>query len=225
MPYHAATYESAGLIASRSKDSATAKPRSVARMYGGFKRGRCHLPNGNYLEGTIQIASGVLGVLGVLGVVGAKGAEDAIAAGKAAKAAEEAKAAAKAAAAPTTGSGCPESASPAYGPSKPPGLRTPAEAGLTGGEAARIQNAADRIGKPVYLVGSRAEGTAKITSDWDYVVPEMTKRNKDAIKNSLPGAALRDDGIPRRIDLFRSNVGHDLPHVPFFPSLSSNAEL
>lgn len=64
-----------------------------------------NIANGNYVEGTIQIASGVLGVVGV------KGADDAIAAGKAAKAAkaaEEAKAAAKAAEAPTTGKGCPE---------------------------------------------------------------------------------------------------------------------
>lgn len=37
-------------------------------------------------------------------------------------------------------------------------------------QATRIQRAADRIGRPISVVGSRAAGTARETSDWDYII-------------------------------------------------------
>ena len=39
------------------------------------------------------------------------------------------------------------------------GLRTAEQARITSAEAERIQNAADRLGKPIHGVGSRAKGT------------------------------------------------------------------
>jgi hypothetical protein len=76
----------------------------------------------------------------------------------------------------------------------------------------------DRIGKPINLVGSRASGTAKVGSDWDYVIEGMTNANKNAVKNSLPGAPVRADQIPRNIDFFTTPVDPNLPHIPFTPT-------
>lgn len=55
------------------------------------------------------------------------------------------------------------------------------------GEAARIQNAANRTQTEICVVGSRANGTARPTSDWDYVVPPTTTRSTaHSLKSSLP---------------------------------------
>lgn len=88
------------------------------------------------------------------------------------------------------------------------------EVGLTSGEIVRIQNAANRISKPISLVGSRASGTAKASSDWDYVIEGMTNANKNAIKNSLPGAPIRIDQVPRNIDFLPG------PLLPYKPSIT-----
>ena len=71
-------------------------------------------------------------------------------------------------------------------------------------EYARIQNAATRIGKPIDVVGSRAAGTAKTTSDWDYVIEGINRRQWNQIKNSLPGARSVMDNSPRMIDIFKT---------------------
>lgn len=55
---------------------------------------------------------------------------------------------------------------------------------LTPGEAARVQNAANKIDQPISVVGSRASGTAGPYSDWDYVVEGANILCRDA------GAAL-----------------------------------
>ncbi|MBB1644795.1 hypothetical protein [Sphingobacterium sp. UME9] len=47
---------------------------------------------------------------------------------------------------------------------------------LSAGELARIENAATRIGKPINVVRSRSSGTAKATSDWDYVIEGLTNK-------------------------------------------------
>jgi hypothetical protein len=73
---------------------------------------------------------------------------------------------------------------------------------LTETELQRVQNAANRIGKPIYIVGSRAHGTAKVTSDFDYVIEGISSKKWNKIKNSPPGAPSRIDNLPRRIDLF-----------------------
>jgi RHS repeat-associated protein len=97
------------------------------------------------------------------------------------------------------------------------GSRIASEAGLSAGEIARIENAANRIGKPINLVGSRASGTANAASDWDYVIEGMTNANKNTIKNSLPGAQIRADQVPRNIDFFTEPLRTDLPHIQFNP--------
>ena len=97
------------------------------------------------------------------------------------------------------------------------GSRIASEVGLNAGEITRIQNAANRIGKPINLVGSRASGTANAASDWDYVIEGMTNANKNAIKNSLPGAPIRADQVPRNIDFFTDSLRTDLPHIQFTP--------
>jgi RHS repeat-associated protein len=50
------------------------------------------------------------------------------------------------------------------------GSRTAEQAGISAGDAARIQNAANRTNQEIIVVGSRASGTSKLTSDWDYIL-------------------------------------------------------
>ena len=57
---------------------------------------------------------------------------------------------------------------------------------IAGGDALRIQKAANKIDKPITVVGSRASGTAKAGSDWDYVIPGLKNSEWKKIKNSLP---------------------------------------
>ena len=92
-----------------------------------------------------------------------------------------------------------------------------AEVGLTVGEITRIQNAANRLGRPINLVGSRASGTAHAGSDWDYIIEGLTNANRNSIKNSLPGAPIRADQIPRNIDFLPGPVDPGLPHIIFSP--------
>jgi hypothetical protein len=101
------------------------------------------------------------------------------------------------------------------------GARTAAQAGLTPNQATRIQNAADRIGRPIYLVGSRARGVR--TGDWDYVIPSVPKRLWSKIRNSLPGEEMRLETGKTAVELFRSPLKPDLPHVPFIPSGAASA--
>ncbi|WET69681.1 nucleotidyltransferase domain-containing protein [Sphingobacterium sp.] len=88
---------------------------------------------------------------------------------------------------------------------------------LSAGELARIENAAARIGKPINVVGSRASGTAKATSDWDYVIEGLTNKQWKQIKNSLPGAPSRIDKLPRMIDIFKGPVDPTKPFITIFP--------
>ncbi|WPO84289.1 DUF6443 domain-containing protein [Chryseobacterium sp. JJR-5R] len=67
----------------------------------------------------------------------------------------------------------------------------------------RIENAASRINKPITVVGSRANGTAKAYSDWDYVIEGLNSREWSKIKNSIPGARSIIDNTPRNIDIFK----------------------
>jgi hypothetical protein len=86
-------------------------------------------------------------------------------------------------------------------------------------EILRIENAATRIGKPITVVGSRASGTAKLISDWDYVIEGITNRNWKKIKNSLPGAKSFIDNTPSNIDLFKGSIDVSRPYITI---LSSN---
>jgi hypothetical protein len=83
-------------------------------------------------------------------------------------------------------------------------------------EATRIQNAADKIGMPISLVGSRASGTAHPLSDWDYVITGANSRKKSSVKNSLPLGDITL-GPQGRLDIFTGPLNEDLPYITFYP--------
>ncbi|WP_190275519.1 hypothetical protein [Allochromatium vinosum] len=88
---------------------------------------------------------------------------------------------------------------------------------LTAQEIARIQNAANRTGTEISVVGSRAKGTPGPLSDWDYVVPEATgSRTIHSLRSSLPEGP-RSLGEPRNQDFFRSLVDPTKPFITFTP--------
>lgn len=87
---------------------------------------------------------------------------------------------------------------------------------LTGSERARIQNAADRIGHPISVVGSRAKGTAGPESDWDYVITGINSRTKHSVKSSLPQGAV-ELGVGRRYDIFTNGLAEGAPYITFNP--------
>ena len=89
-------------------------------------------------------------------------------------------------------------------------------ANITAGEATRIQNAANRIGREITLVGSRAEGTAGLASDWDYLV-NASGKEQHRIINSLPGAELRAEGIRDPVEFLRGALDPSRPHITFYP--------
>ncbi|WSB02518.1 polymorphic toxin-type HINT domain-containing protein [Streptomyces sp. NBC_01794] len=87
---------------------------------------------------------------------------------------------------------------------------------LTGSERARIQNAADRIGHPISVVGSRSIGKAGPESDWDYVITGINSRTKHSVKSSLPQGAV-ELGYGRRYDIFTSELAEGAPYITFHP--------
>jgi RHS repeat-associated protein len=108
------------------------------------------------------------------------------------------------------------------------GARTWQEAGITAAEALRIQNAADKTGQTIVLVGSRAAGTAGVASDWDYILNGASSA-RHAAESSLPrgtaGGAIRGTA-ESGIDIFQNynssapnftNLNPSLPHVVFTP--------
>jgi hypothetical protein len=88
---------------------------------------------------------------------------------------------------------------------------------ITASEALRIQNAANRIGEPISLVGSRASGTAGAYSDWDYVITGINGSTRHSVSSSLPRGAT-ELGVGRQIDIFTGPLDDTLPHITFFPS-------
>lgn len=81
----------------------------------------------------------------------------------------------------------------------------------------RIKNAAMRINKTIYLVGSRAAGTHQAHSDFDYIIPTIKSKEWTKIKNSLPGAKIPQDNVPNRIDLLKVSVDLSRPHIKINP--------
>jgi RHS repeat-associated protein len=86
---------------------------------------------------------------------------------------------------------------------------------LTPAEIQRIQNAANRIGKPINLVGSQASGTAGPDSDWDYVI-DANAPTRNSVSRSLPGAGNLSDGVRPNLDVFNGQVNPGAPFVTFF---------
>jgi RHS repeat-associated protein len=88
--------------------------------------------------------------------------------------------------------------------------------GLLTPEIIRIQNAADRAGVDINLVGSRATNTANANSDWDYVI-NANARTRNSLSRSLPGAGNLNEGIRPNIDVFSGGVNPGAPSIKFTP--------
>jgi RHS repeat-associated protein len=89
---------------------------------------------------------------------------------------------------------------------------------LSRSEARRIQNAADRTGQEISVVGSRASGTSRPESDWDYVIPNARSRTKHSLSSSLPEGERRGIDQPRHQDILEGPVNPELPHITFTPT-------
>ena len=90
---------------------------------------------------------------------------------------------------------------------------------MSNAELLRIQNAANRIGRPITVVGSRAAGKAGPYSDWDYVIEKgLNSKEWSKIKNSIPGAKSFIDNTPRRIDIFDGNINRSKPYIKIYPN-------
>jgi RHS repeat-associated protein len=87
---------------------------------------------------------------------------------------------------------------------------------LSASEIQRIQNAANRSGQEINLVGSRAGGTAGSSSDWDYVI-DANAKTRNSLSRSLPGAGDTVEGIRPNIDVFKGQVDETRPFIRFFP--------
>ena len=104
----------------------------------------------------------------------------------------------------------------------PPGQRTWREAGISEADSTRIQNAADRTGQRIDVVGSRASNTAGPDSDWDYVMSGNSARRHSAsssVPHGTSGGALGTGGWTG-IDVFPGKVNPSLPHVTFLPAIA-----
>lgn len=101
-----------------------------------------------------------------------------------------------------------------------PGLMTWEEAVISPGDARRIQNAANRTKQRIIVVGSRAAGTSRLTSDWDYILTGNS-RQRHSVKSSLPRGTAEGEinsvGRETGIDIFRPPVTPNFPHVIFDP--------
>lgn len=93
--------------------------------------------------------------------------------------------------------------------------------GVSRNEMKRIYNAANRIKCDIIVVGSRANGTAQITSDWDYIIEGLNNRKWKKIKNSIPGAKDFDRPI-RDIDIVHTPLDKSRPYIIVSPSLLLN---
>jgi hypothetical protein len=89
---------------------------------------------------------------------------------------------------------------------------------IAANDALRIQNAANRIGQEISMVGNRAGGRATSASDWDYVINGASK-TLNSVSKSLPGAGNIAEGIIKNIDIFRGVVDETLPGIAFFPAV------
>lgn len=83
-------------------------------------------------------------------------------------------------------------------------------------QAQRIQNAANRSGQTITLVGSRAAGTAGAKSDWDYVI-NANAATRNSLSRSLPGAGNMKEGVRPNIDVFKGEVDKARPFLEFRP--------
>lgn len=80
----------------------------------------------------------------------------------------------------------------------------------------RIQNAANRTGETITIVGSRATGKTTPNSDWDYVINAKSKTQNN-LARSLPGAGNINEGKRSSVDIFRGEVDKSRPYIEVKP--------
>jgi len=103
------------------------------------------------------------------------------------------------------------------------GVRTPEQAGISPGDARRIQNAANRTNQEIIVVGSRAAGTAHRMSDWDYLMSGMSSQRH--LASRLVSRGVSGGSNNRGIDIWSTNPRSSgyvylipyNPHVVFPP--------
>jgi hypothetical protein len=85
-------------------------------------------------------------------------------------------------------------------------------------EITRIQNAANRSGKDIGVVGSRVNPNKPLhsKSDFDFVI-DANAKTRNSLSRSLPGAKNVREGIPSNQDIFKGAVDPNRPHVIFHP--------
>ncbi len=89
---------------------------------------------------------------------------------------------------------------------------------LTDAEKIRIQNAANRSGQEITVVGSRVNPNQPLhaNSDYDFVI-NANNPTRSSVSRSLPGAKNIREGLPRNQDVYKEEVKKELPHVIFRP--------
>lgn len=87
--------------------------------------------------------------------------------------------------------------------------------------SSRIQAVADRYQIPIWLVGSRASGTATLLSDFDYVI-SASHRVRNSAKYYLPHGPRVGQGTG--IDIFPGPVDIDRPHIIFSAGPSAEGQ-
>jgi RHS repeat-associated protein len=124
-----------------------------------------------------------------------------------------------------SGAGAAEAGAASTARGAAPGLRTAEQASISAADAARIQNAATRTNQRITVVGSRANGTAKTGSDWDYILSGKSSKRHSA-SSSLPrgsgGGEVSRPGIDIWQDYNPNAPGYNVvdptrPHVIFEP--------
>ncbi len=85
-------------------------------------------------------------------------------------------------------------------------------------EIQRIQNAANRSGQEIGVVGSRVNPNKALRSDsdFDFVIGANSK-TRNNLSRSLPGSKNVREGIPSNQDIFKGTVDPNKPHVIFRP--------
>jgi len=86
---------------------------------------------------------------------------------------------------------------------------------LSPGEQKRIQNAADKSGADINVVGSQTTGS-RPASDFDFILEGGTSRSRSRIKNSLPSGP-RGTGEGNGRDFLEGPVDKSRPFITFEP--------
>jgi len=86
---------------------------------------------------------------------------------------------------------------------------------LTDPERDRIQNAANRIKTPIFVVRRATEPY----DEWVYFI-DARARTRSRISKSLPSAGDFKEGLRSSLYIFKGQVAPDVPHERFAPPLS-----